>query len=193
MSDFAVDQEKQCVKCGGTERFANNGRCVPCQRQYQREYERKRSNDPKRREYRRSVSARWLARINADPAKRQAKLAKDLEYRSDPEKRAKARRKAKAWRIANPEKAKDAHYRKTFGIKYEEFLSTLKSQGGKCAVCFVLLKSGRGSDSAYLDHDHSTDRVRGILCMECNTGLGKFADDPARLESAAAYLRRHGK
>jgi ferric-dicitrate binding protein FerR (iron transport regulator) len=62
----------------------------------------------------------------------------------------------------------------------------LREQDGKCAICRVS-ESRRKLD---LDHDHATGMVRGLLCNSCNLGLGKFGDDPVRLEAAAEYLRR---
>ena len=54
-------------------------------------------------------------------------------------------------------------------------------QGGVCAVC-------RTRKPVHVDHDHVTGRVRGILCFNCNRGIGKFHDDPALLRSAIAYI-----
>lgn len=57
----------------------------------------------------------------------------------------------------------------------------LEQQAGCCAIC--------GSpDPQAIDHDHVTGDVRGILCTRCNTGLGKFMDDPELLRVAAQYL-----
>jgi hypothetical protein len=54
-------------------------------------------------------------------------------------------------------------------------------QGGTCAICKV-------RQPVHVDHDHDAERVRGILCFNCNRGLGKFGDDPALLRSAIAYI-----
>jgi len=56
----------------------------------------------------------------------------------------------------------------------------------KCEIC--------GSrESLVRDHDHKKVWFRGILCRDCNTGLGLFSDSPERLEQAAAYLREFTK
>ncbi|MEV4482794.1 endonuclease VII domain-containing protein [Micromonospora coxensis] len=55
-------------------------------------------------------------------------------------------------------------------------------QGGVCAIC-------GGEDPQHLDHDHRTGWVRGILCFNCNGGLGQFRDSPTRLARAITYLR----
>ena len=43
--------------------------------------------------------------------------------------------------------------------------------------------------SAHLDHDHNTGKVRGVLCLVCNTGLGKLGDTIEGLERALNYLK----
>lgn len=43
--------------------------------------------------------------------------------------------------------------------------------------------------SLSVDHDHETGEVRGLLCNLCNTGLGKFKEDPSLLTKAASYLK----
>ncbi len=80
-----------------------------------------------------------------------------------------------------------------FGITPVEWFRMLDRQEMRCLVCpnrLVISRSPRASRrlTAHVDHDHKTGRVRGILCGECNRGLGQFQDDPQILRSAAAYL-----
>lgn len=69
-----------------------------------------------------------------------------------------------------------------------DFLNQLELQQGRCAVCAELL-----TQNWVIDHDHMTMRVRGLIHTGCNMLLGCAKDDPARLERAAAYLRKHNK
>lgn len=73
------------------------------------------------------------------------------------------------------------HLRRRYGIGAAEVDRMIRDQGGVCLIC------GR-SDPDHVDHDHATGRVRGILCFNCNGGLGQFADDVERLVAAIAYL-----
>jgi hypothetical protein len=72
------------------------------------------------------------------------------------------------------------------GVAEAEVYHLLKNHQGACEIC-----GGRPETrNLSLDHDHASGRVRGLLCSSCNTGLGLFLDDPARLRAAAAYLER---
>jgi hypothetical protein len=71
--------------------------------------------------------------------------------------------------------------KRRYGTGADEFDRLLAQQGGVCGVC------GRPAPE-HVDHDHKTGRVRGILCFNCNGGLGQFGDDVDRLSSAVFYL-----
>jgi hypothetical protein len=105
----------------------------------------------------------------------------------------------KAWRSAhrkeNPQTTKakdfDSDLRRNYGISAKEYGALFDSQGGKCACCsqdHTLFKR-----RLHVDHDHSTGQVRGLLCTECNPGLGYFQDSVERLEMAIKYLSKFKK
>lgn len=79
------------------------------------------------------------------------------------------------------------------GLTLDDYYRILKDQGEVCAICRKQESVQRIGQAAWLlaiDHDHQTNRVRGLLCSKCNQALGLFDDDPKRLEDAAAYLRQ---
>lgn len=80
------------------------------------------------------------------------------------------------------------HLSYTYDITEEHYFTLLDEQFGCCAVC--------GSDDEtigghlHVDHDHETGDIRGLLCSNCNTGLGLLQDSPEVLQSAVRYLAR---
>lgn len=98
------------------------------------------------------------------------------------------------WRERNPEKVRAYNrksyrnrrffWKRVYGITKEGFENLINKQGGRCAIC------QRPFDKTpHIDHDHETGRIRGLLCSNCNTGLGKFREDPELMERGATYLR----
>jgi hypothetical protein len=77
---------------------------------------------------------------------------------------------------------REYHLQHRYGIGQAGFVELLAEQGGVCAIC-------RAPDPQHVDHDHRTGWVRGILCFNCNGGLGQFRDNPEYLASAITYLK----
>jgi hypothetical protein len=59
----------------------------------------------------------------------------------------------------------------------------------ECDICEVELTNDRTLTGRCIDHDHDTDKVRGVLCKNCNTGLGMFKDSALVLTKAIKYLQ----
>ena len=94
----------------------------------------------------------------------------------------------KRWRDSNPKVVSESSLwtrRKIFyGITKEEFYEMMEKQNHQCAICKISIDR-----SSHVDHCHSTGKVRGILCMNCNKGLGFFKDNTENIQSAIEYLK----
>jgi hypothetical protein len=99
------------------------------------------------------------------------------------------------WVAANGEKRKAAVQRygdraqsrfKRYGITRDIYDQMLKAQGGVCAIC------GKPDQdrNLHIDHDETTNQIRGLLCNGCNTGIGKFYHNPRLLMAAARFLMK---
>ena len=84
------------------------------------------------------------------------------------------------------DKYRNYNLKKQFGISLQEYTDMFEKQGKRCAIC----KKENNSKTPFpLDHCHKTLKVRGILCNQCNQGLGIFYDNIETLQSAIEYLR----
>ena len=91
----------------------------------------------------------------------------------------------KKYRKENPVAMKRQALKKSYGITYEDWQLIWESQDGKCAICG---KSFIKPSDAYVDHDHKTNKIRGLLCNRCNLGIGYFNDDIEVFMNVIKYL-----
>ena len=90
----------------------------------------------------------------------------------------------------DPERARDAHLRRNYGITLADFNRMVLSQGSKCACCGTD-KPGGKHNQWMVDHDHVTGVVRELLCKDCNIVLGLVEDSPEHLQRLIAYVAKH--
>lgn len=82
---------------------------------------------------------------------------------------------------------RDSYFQSKYSLTTEERVAILQKQNNLCAICSIPLNT-HGTHT-HTDHCHTTGKVRGILCTNCNRGLGHFKDNMNNLENAIQYLR----
>lgn len=98
-----------------------------------------------------------------------------------------------AWGKANPEKRYAAARKsqlKKYGIVEADFQSMLKNQNNVCAICEEPTPINKRLD---IDHNHTTGKVRGLLCRNCNHGIGAFKERLGLLKRASTYMELAGE
>lgn len=89
-------------------------------------------------------------------------------------------------RIKRPDAYKEADIRKSYGIDLDTYNKLAKFQGHVCAICGQ--KERMRNRNLHVDHNHRTGIVRGLLCGNCNVGIGNLREDVNLLKSAIKYL-----
>ena len=74
-----------------------------------------------------------------------------------------------------------------YGITREQYEDMYEQQEGCCAICSQ--HESTFTRALAVDHCHQTGKVRGLLCVNCNVGLGNFKDSEEFLTAAIAYLK----
>lgn len=136
------------------------------------------------RRYYKEHPEKWAATAESKAKKnrrRREKYAADEAYRESQKAAVRASGKR------NPSARKAVRLR-TYGLTMDQFSLMLEAQKGVCAICQTA--SDRKVIFPVVDHCHASGRVRGILCANCNHGLGKFRDNPTLMLRAVEYLSR---
>jgi recombination endonuclease VII len=97
----------------------------------------------------------------------------------------------KQWNKDNPTKRKAYQRKHQLGVTQDRYDAMLDMQNGRCAICNVVLKDGSRTTTAQVDHNHKNFEIRGLLCHNCNIGLGYFKDDTVILLNAVSYLNHY--
>jgi hypothetical protein len=164
------ETERTCNKCGETKsitEFAKGDRghlrktCKHCKAEQHHQW---RAQNPEH-------VKEWHRRYGQTPERQEAHRTRSRHaYLNDPEPHRGRRRQSR------------------YGITAEQYDAMLAAQGGVCAICGEVCKSGR---SLAVDHDHVTGEVRGLLCGTCNRGIGYLKDDATLLKAALHYVMAH--
>lgn len=120
---------------------------------------------------------------------------REFHRNETPDQREKRYAKQREVYRANPLAHRDGYLQRTYGIGQAGYDEMLRAQGGRCLIC---ASDDPGGDRRFfaVDHNHKCcpgkkscgKCVRGLLCMNCNQGLGKFRDDVNLMARAIAYL-----
>lgn len=117
------------------------------------------------------------------------------KYWEDPEsKREKLRKYRKNLRETDPHKLflsnRKTNLKQTYGISLEQYAEMLQEQNSKCDVC------GKEHEEVTkkrlnVDHCHTTGKVRGLLCANCNTALGLLKENVQNIDKLKDYIIKH--
>ncbi len=90
-------------------------------------------------------------------------------------------KRCKKWADENKEHRKYFNIKKLYGLEKKEYDAMYTNQKGLCKIC-------GNSRKLHVDHCHKENKVRGLLCITCNIGIGHFAEKTERLQKAIEYL-----
>jgi hypothetical protein len=96
------------------------------------------------------------------------------------------------WRLKNADKVKEQsrvkHLRRKFNLSPEQYDIMSKAQKNVCAICQEKCETEM---NLAVDHCHTTGKIRGLLCKNCNTAIGLFKEDIDNMLRAIEYIKSH--
>jgi hypothetical protein len=95
--------------------------------------------------------------------------------------------KSRQYASLNPEKIIDQGLKQRYYITLKDYSDLFQKQNGVCAIC----GTPGGKKRLCVDHDHQTGKVRGLLCDNCNVGIGRLKDNSELCHRASLYLAEH--
>ena len=159
---------------------------------YQRAYINKPGTKEYQQEYYQNNKAKAKIKRDTPEAKAKANLyyqnnkAKAKEHRDLPKNKA----KVKEWYEKN---GREAYLKNRYNLTTEEYNKRVEQQNNKCAICGNEEKNTFKGNVVYLsvDHNHKTDKIRELLCKDCNVSLGNLNEDISLFYKCIKYLKQH--
>lgn len=152
---------ESCVNGHIEKRRTSDGKCLKCQSEHKR---RQRKNRPEE----------VRAKVNA-------------YYQKTKDRQLELKRNNYAENESVRLKKRDRDLQKAYNISIDDYLYLEEVQNNKCAICRGTQRNKR-TKYFDVDHSHKTGKVRGLLCTNCNQGIGKFQDNKELLLHAYNYL-----
>ena len=126
------------------------------------------------------------------PLNRRAQAKRHYEkYKA--ERREEWNARSRAFAVANREvvrrRARNAHFKRKYGMTHEDWDAAFAAQGSRCGSCGADTPGSKKGHWWHTDHDHTTGKFRGILCGRCNIALGYFENAELN-RNLAAYLEK---
>lgn len=180
-----VPADKQCLQCGKIFTPSKNDSrivfcCTDCRLKHRKE-------SGYMEDYYHANLKKWNDRLNSREHRDARNEARRKKYAEDEEYREREKKKVREYNKRNPDSKKSQRLKK-YGITLSEYNEMLEKQSGECAICGEDGSVGKWG-KLYVDHDHKTGKVRGLLCSKCNFAIGQFNDDYNLLLRAISYLK----
>ncbi len=177
---------KVCINCGCEFTPSKNDErikycCVTCRLEYRnkigymKEY------------YLKNKESKYIPRQKTQEYKDLKNEKRRERYKTDAEYRERKKQKARDYNNKHPNKKLQQHLNE-YNMTISDYESMYNTQNGKCAICGNYGDKNNKYRPLYIDHDHKTGRVRGLLCSKCNFLLGNANDDTNILIKAIEYL-----
>jgi hypothetical protein len=136
------------------------------------------------RDQRATEPGKVRARAREQYHKHKSRVLQEVERYQEANREKICDRKRHKYHSQSPEERWRVHLMVRYGITPDDYDRMHREQGGVCAIC----KTAGIRKRLNVDHCHRTKKVRGLLCDNCNHGLGKFKDDVELLAVAQQYL-----
>ena len=94
----------------------------------------------------------------------------------------------KNWNLNHRAENRNKNLLKKYGMTSSQYNEIFEKQSGLCLIC-----KKRSKQTLAVDHNHNTGKIRGLLCVRCNQGLGHFYDSQELLSEAINYLGQTNK
>mgnify|MGYP003625557836 CR=1 FL=1 len=101
--------------------------------------------------------------------------------------------RAKTWSLNNKDKIRENKLKTKYNLTLDQYNKMLSDQNNSCKVCNIKFNINIKMITPHVDHCHTTGKIRGLLCMNCNTSLGFLKEDTKIMQKLIEYVKEHNE